>query len=250
MIVDSHIHIGQFNSQYFTPSDIRKLMSDVGADYYAVSSTTMCEEDYTKVLDELHELICLDGDKVLPVMWITPEGLKGNIAWFLESDIKWRSLKIHPFLHQTEWNPGGELFAEVLDIARELSLPLIIHTGNEPCCKANIYEQSVRENPDITFVMAHGRPIDSALRIAATYDNAYADSAFMPVDDMKKFVDAGLSHKLLWGTDMCIPKHFYPQEDMVEYYLRKLNVFKGICPQEQFEQVTYKNAVKVFNIKQ
>lgn len=248
MLIDTHIHVGQFRDLYFAPITIHELMDQLDVDYFAVSSTTQCEENYSKVLSEINELIRLDGKKVLPIMWITPEALQGNIAWYLESDIKWRMLKIHPFLHQTEWSPEGNLFAEVLDISRELGLPLLIHTGYEECCKATLYENAIKNNPDITFILAHGRPIESALHIAAIYDNAYIDSAFMPVDHMKIFTDNALSEKLLWGTDMCIPKYYTKDLDMTKYYRAKIQDFREICSLEQYEQVIYQNAVKLFNI--
>lgn len=248
MLIDTHIHVGQFNDLYFAPSAIHELMEQLDVDYYAVSSTTQCEENYPKVLWEMEELIRLDGKKVLPIMWITSEALQGNIAWYLESNIRWQMLKIHPFLNQTEWNPKSELFAEVLDIVKELHLPLLIHTGNEECCKANIYEQAIKKNPNITFILAHGRPVEPALHIAASYDNAYIDSAFMPIEHMKMFVDSGLSKKLLWGTDMCIPKHFSRSLDMAMYYSSKLQAFREVCTSEQFKQVTHNNAIKLFNL--
>lgn len=248
MLIDTHIHVGQFNDLYFAPSAIHELVEQLDVDYYAVSSTTQCEEDYPKVLSEMEELIRLDDKKVLPIMWITPEALQGNIAWYLESDIKWKMLKIHPFLNQTEWNPDGNLFAEVLDIARELHLPLLIHTGESDCCKADLYEHHVKNNPNITFILAHGRPIESALHIAATYDNAYVDSAFMPVEHMSMFMKCGLSEKLLWGTDMCIPKHFNRNLDLAAYYRSKLLAFREVCTSEQYKQVTYNNAIKLFNL--
>ena len=249
MLIDSHIHVGQFNNIYFSPTAIIKLMTDVGVGYYAVSSTTSCEEDFEKVLHEIEELEWNDAERVLPIMWITPESLKGNIAWLLESTIKWRCLKIHPFLHKKEWKPDGKLFNEVLDIARELKIPLLIHTGNEECCQIDIYENAVTTNEDIIFIFAHGRPTEQAIPITQKHNNAYVDSAFMPVNDMKKFIDVGLSHKLLWGTDMCIPKYFYPEEDMVEYYRKKLEAFKSICNESQFKEVTCSNAQKLFNIE-
>lgn len=248
MLIDTHIHVGQFNDLYFAPSAIHELMEQLDVDYYAVSSTSQCEENYPKVISEMKELIRLDGKKVLSTMWITPEALQGNIAWYLESNFKWRMLKIHPFLNQTEWNPQGDLFNEVLDISRELRLPILIHTGNEDCCRANLFEQAIKNNPDIIFILAHGRPIESTLRIAASYDNVYVDSAFMPIKDMKGICDAGLSHKLLWGTDMCIPKHFYPNEDMKDYYLRKLNAFRNVCEKEDYDNITFRNASKLFKI--
>ena len=249
MLIDSHIHVGQFYDHYFAPSAIHELMEQMRIDFYIVSSTTMCEENYLKVLDEIQQLIKLDGSKVLPVMWITPEGLKGYIAWFLESNIHWRCLKVHPFLHQNDWEPDGGQFAEVIEIARELHIPLLIHTGNENCCQCGRYESLIANNPTVDFILAHGRPLLQVIPILKTYPNAYADSAFMPIVDMSTLIHEGLSHKLLWGTDMCIPKHFFPSEDMTEYYLNKLSAFEEISSQREFEQVTFRNTANLFKIK-
>lgn len=246
MLFDSHVHVGQFYSHYYPPSVISQLMADVGVDCYAVSSTTMCEENYTKVLDEMYELLAFDGDKVFPVMWVTPEGLKGNIAWFLESDIKWKCLKVHPELAPNDWEPLGEQFAEVVDIASELSIPLLIHTGNKDCSLCGKYEMLIKQHPKITFILAHGRPIGEAIHIVSSYNNVYVDTAFMPIDDIIKLVNHGLSQRILWGTDMCIPQHFYPKADMKEYYKGKLHALQSNCTLEEFERITSKNAMVVF----
>lgn len=249
MLIDVHTHVGQFEQTYCSPANINDLMTQVGVNYYAVSSTTMCEENYEKVLVELLSLIDYGGERVLPVMWVTPDGLKGNIAWFLESDVKWRCVKVHPFLHPYSWEPKGQLFSEVIDIARELKVPLLIHTGDEDCCVSQNFVDIIKRNSDIVFILAHGRPQKEALRLVSLYDNAYVDSAFMSVDYMKEFVDNGLGCKLLWGTDMCIPKQFYPELNLVDYYKTKLSKFYNAVSKEQYELVTYKNACKVFGIK-
>ena len=181
-------------------------------------------------------------------MWITPEGLKGNIAWFLESDIQWKCLKIHPYLHQESWVADSDNCNEVVDIARELKIPLLIHTGNESCCQAKKYEHLILKNPDVVFILAHGRPIDEAICLAQKYSNVYVDSAFMPIPDMQQIISSGLSHKLLWGTDMCIPAHFYPNADMREYYKWNLTELSKICSAAEYELITYRNACKIFNI--
>lgn len=223
-------------------------MEQIGVSYYAVSSTTQCEENYPKVLGEIEELIQLDREKVLPVMWITPEGLHGNIAWYLESEIKWKMLKIHPFLNKEEWAPGKGNIEEVVDIARELNLPLLIHTGMDECCHASLFEPTISANPDVNFVLAHGRPPIKAICMINEYPNAFVDSAFMSIEDMSMFLKHSHSDKLLWGTDMCIPKYSFPNKDMAEYYNNKINTFKSICPSDSFQQVTYKNAIKLFNL--
>lgn len=248
MIVDSHVHVGQFYDRYFSPAFVSRLMSSVGVNYYAVSSTTMCEEDYPKVLAEIKELIALGGKRVLPIMWITPYGLKGSIAWFLESDVPWRCLKVHPFLHPNDWEPGGSQFGEVIDIARELHVPLLIHTGDDECCQCGRYERMIAENADVNFILAHGQPLKQLLPILRGCANAYADSSFMPVGQMCQVIKEGLEQKLLWGTDMCIPKHFFPEVKLVDYYRSKLACFFDACTQSQFDKVTCENSQKLFHI--
>lgn len=248
MLIDTHIHVGQYYDQYHSPADIARLANDVGIDYLAVSSTTMCEEDYEKVVDEIQELISLLGDRVLPTMWITPFGLEGSIAWFLESDIKWRCLKVHPFLHKNDWGPTGSQFAEVIDIARELEIPLMIHTGVDECCCSSKYMPLISSNPDITFILAHGQPPEDALQVLGECDNAYVDSAFMDVKQMVEIVDAGFFNRLLWGTDMLIPSYFSPKQNMIDHYNSKLASFKKCVSIKDYEQVTFKNAMRVFRI--
>ncbi len=223
-------------------------MKTTGVDYYAVSSTTVCEEDYERAINEIKELIRIDEEHVLPVMWITPDGLNGNVAWYLESSIEWKMIKIHPELHPAAWFPPRENIKEVIDIAKELMLPILIHTGNFDSCHALKFDSIIGSNPDVLFVLAHGRPLKETVSMIYRYDNVYADSAFMSIEDMKELCDAGLSNKLLWGTDMCIPKHFYPDEDMKDYYLRKLSAFRNVCEKEDFDNVTYRNAKKLFKI--
>ena len=249
MLIDTHIHVGQFYDLYFAPSDIHNLMEQMHVGYYAVSSTSMCEEDYGKVLDELSKLTDLDGDKVLPVMWITPMGLQGNIAWFLESKIRWRMIKIHPFLNSHQWIKNSDLFNEVTDIAREMKLPLLIHTGNEKCCQSVMFESIITNSPDVDIILAHGRPIDQAIKLAQTYQNVYIDSAFMPLCDMNQIVDSGLSDKLLWGTDMCVPSYFDPNLDLATYYQNKVISFRNSCSEEAFNKVTWRNAAKLFDLE-
>ena len=111
------------------------------------------------------------------------------------------------------------------------------------------YESLVANNPDVDFILAHGRPLTQIVPLLHNYSNAYADSAFMPTTDMFQLIREGLSHKLLWGTDMCIPKYYRPDEDMQAYYQRKLKTFKDVCINGQYEQVTFKNAVKLWHLR-
>ena len=78
-LIDSHVHVRKFFDRYYSPIMISSLMKCVGVTKYVVSSTTICNEDYPRVIEEFHQLMSLDADRVLPVMWITPEGLNGSV---------------------------------------------------------------------------------------------------------------------------------------------------------------------------
>lgn len=66
-------------------------------------------------------------------------------------------------------------------------------------------------------------------------------------EEMKSLQEVVLQ-KLLWGTDMCIPAHFYPHKEMFNYYKEKLKAFRSICTTEQFELITYLNSKQLFKI--
>lgn len=70
----------------------------------------------------------------------------------------------------------------------------------------------------------------------------------MPVGQMCQVIKEGLEQKLLWGTDMCIPKHFFPEVNLVDYYCSKLACFFDACTQSQFDKVTCENSQKLFHI--
>lgn len=247
MLIDTHIHTGIFHHNNFSPEYVASLMDVIGVDYYAVSSTTICIENYDLVLDEINTLQQLHKERVLPIMWITPEGLRGNVWRLIDSKIRWRCLKVHPYLNPDAWDSSGKCFVEVLAIARELCLPILIHTGNDSSCCSQRFESLFESNKDVIFILAHGRPIDQALK-AIRLENVYSDSAFMPISDIQKIITSGLSDKLLWGTDMCIPKHFYPNIKLQTYYKSKLDELKKVSTQKQYEKITCWNARQVFNI--
>ena len=45
MICDSHIHVGQFRDIYTSPEELVSFLDKVGVEKFAVSSTSIWEED-------------------------------------------------------------------------------------------------------------------------------------------------------------------------------------------------------------
>lgn len=246
-ISDFHIHIGQFYDQYTSPLELKDFLESVEVECFAASSTSICKGDYEIVIDEIKELKKLCGKQMLPVLWILPQMLKdGGLEFFLYSGIQWRCLKIHPQLHPTTWVNCSIELQQVVSLSSKLQIPLLIHTGEKEGCNPSLYEKAFSEHPSVTFILAHGRPIDETIDMMKKYPNVWTDTAFMPIEHICMLCDENLSDRALWGSDYPIPKYYYPDKDMKEYYLTLIQQLKERIKAEDFEKITYTNFRKLF----
>lgn len=237
-MIDFHTHIGNFFDLYTSPSKLTRVMDSVGAERFACSSTTICEGDYDKVLAEMLELQALAGHRLLPVLWIVPQMLHDSgLQQFLDSGIPWRMLKIHPQLHPLAWHCGGDNLRKVLKLVKKLHVPLLIHTGESIGCYPSLFERAIRYNPSVMFILAHGRPIGETIALLQRYPNVLTDTAFMPVEHIAELCQRGLSHKILWGTDIPIQKYYNRSENLIDYYQNRLRKLKTAVTIEQYETI-------------
>lgn len=247
---DSHIHVGQYFSIYSNPLAIKSFLDSVGVGRFAVSSTTTCNEDFHKVVDEIKRLKELCGDRVLPVLWVLPKMFKdvdNTLGVLMDSGIDWRCLKIHPQLHPEVWSKDDSPEMKwVIRLSRTLNCPILIHSGEMPGCYPSLFANTFKDNADRTFILAHGRPIKDTVDIMAVCPNVWVDTAFMPIDHIVELCKTGFVDRILWGTDYPIPKHFYPDMDMIDYYMGLVAELKRSVSEEDFEKITHKNFERLF----
>lgn len=247
MLIDSHIHVGQFEYLYESPDCLMQFLSRVGVSYFAVSSTTICEGNYEKVFAELTELQQLCGHRIIPVLWILPQMLEdGGLNRFMDSGIRWRCIKIHPQLHPRAWLPGSDALKQVVSIASILQIPLLVHTGEMEGCYPSLYEDAFATYPNVTFILAHGRPIDETIEMMVKHLNCWVDTAFMPIEHVRKLCDEHLSDRVLWGTDYPIPKYYYPDIDTIGYYHDLVKQLRRTVNQDDFNKITCRNFERLF----
>jgi len=248
---DTHIHMGQFWEIYESPKELVEYLSSVGVTRYAVSSTTVCEENYAKVIKEHQELKALAGEHVLSVLWLTSQSLhNGGSDIFLKSSIDWKCVKIHPWLSPGGWEENNGDREMAISIARDLQVPLLIHTGETEGSYPSCFEHSFRKHQDVIFILAHGRPVDEVIDLMKKYENVWVDTAFMPTPNIIKCCEAGFVERVLWGSDYPITKYYYPKENMVEYYTKILGDLQKSVSQENYTKITCTNALNLFKIKQ
>ena len=244
---DAHFHVGQYYDVYYSPKEVQSFTVLVGVDCFAVSSTTTCEENYSKVFSEIKELLSIAGRRVFPVLWLTPEMIRTWPVFSLfEQGINWKCLKIHPQLHPTEWGKGSAYLELVASMASIWHIPLLIHTGEMAGCYPFEFDEIISRRSDVTFILAHGRPICQTIEMMKKYPNVWCDTAFMPTENIVKLCKENLSGRVLWGSDYPIPKYYYPDMDMKTYYLDLVQKLKNSVSQEDFEKITHKNFEKLF----
>ena len=247
-LIDAHIHVGQFRELYESPKELVEYLSSVGVSRFAVSSTTTCEENYTIVIKEFQELKTIAADNCIPVLWLTIQSLyNGGADILLNSDINWECIKIHPALSPHEWSKNTENIGIAIAIAKDLRVPILIHTGETEGCHPSCFENSIKKHPEVTFILAHGRPIGETLELMKKYSNVWADTAFMPIENIVKLCEEKLSERVLWGSDYPITKYYYPQADMKTYYIELIRQLKDTVNNEDFERITHENFDRLFD---
>lgn len=247
IIHDSHIHIGQFRGLYSTPADVFNFLTLSGVEKFAVSSTSTIDSDCDFILKEMKEIIKIGGDRIVPVLWINPEWVSdGSISKLLQSGIKWKCLKIHGFF--SHWEDIPEVLQDVIELAEKMKLPLLLHTGGREASDAGSYLDIIKNNPKVNFILAHSRPVDQAIQVMKTCPNAWADTAFTPIEDIKEMVMQGLSCRLLWGTDYPLHNVYYTGQDIKKMIYDKLEALRGFTTPAQFDKITFKNFEMIFAV--
>ncbi len=244
MIVnDSHIHVGQFEERYFSPKDICDFLDSVEVDKFAISSTSICGGDIEKSLKDIEEVLTIAKDRAFPVLWLIPGVFENNEALqvLLNYPIKWKCVKMHGFHNWTE-----EQIDKAVAIAQQLHTPFLIHTGGRPWCEAGQYHSLCIKYPEQLFILAHSRPCNETISIMQDCPNAWADTAFTPVEDIVTMVNAGLDDRILWGSDYPIPCLFYKNRNIKKLYSSKCKELLNAIGEESFSKITLSNFITLF----
>jgi len=235
-MIDNHVHIGWYSDGYHFPKDVWNAELKAGMNEIVVSSTSTCAEQYKLVVKEMLQLIRLAGDCIHPILWITPKMIKTwGMRYMLNSKIRWQGIKMHWGAHR-EWYYNAKLTRKALDIAMKMNVPVIFHTGCNKECDPSVFMSFCDLYPNLTFVLAHGRPIEKALIVLEKCANTYVDTAFMPIEDILLLVEKGFEKRILFGTDVPINLLYYESMSIEGYIeMRLKEMTEMLSPHILFE---------------
>ena len=212
-------------------------MKALNVERYYFSSTSTGNIPFRYVRREIESLVDMSNGHAIPFLWVSPGMLRHSrdLRPYFFRDFA--GIKIHGL---QGWNPNGKEIHRVLSIAREKNLPVLLHTGEHEICRAGAYLRLCREFGDVRIILAHGRPLDECITVMKECPNVYADTAFMPVNNILILRNEGLIKRVLWGTDFPVMRYFYdiPPED---YYRQKISEAINILGESDFTRITQEN---------
>lgn len=90
----------------------------------------------------------LMGERFVNYLWVKPEmlDLSADLAMYWQPNHK--LIKIRGYLHQN-WYKKPDLFRKVLHVASRKNVPVMFHTGGDPCSDALQHHQFCQEFSEV-----------------------------------------------------------------------------------------------------
>jgi len=269
MIIDTHVHISDQFTFYMTEEMILEAMEKYGIDYALVSNGDAVEVDHEQnpipaqahisQEDNLKRVLVFareNEDKIGVAVWVKP--LTETVTQELETMIAENrdiiyALKLHPF--HSKISPMDEKVKPYLELAKKYRLPVVSHTGGcEEASPVHLYE-AAKAYPEIPFVMVHmglGSDNKEALDLLGKADNLYGDTTWVPIDTTLEAIRRYGSKKMLFGSDMPIDgvdTYACNAAGERSVYQDYFHILPEKISEEEYKDLMYRNAVRLFDIK-
>ena len=252
LIFDSHVHMGQYFDDYYTPPRILRTLRLAGITHFAYSSTsTVVSDDPDFLLEERVAMHELSEGRAKPVLWVSHDMLKqsSDLSLYMsDAGGKICGLKIHGV--SEKWLPNGRELQRVFKIAQERGLFVKIHTGERENCEAGMYGKICTKFPEVQVVLAHGRPIGQAIDVLRDCFNAFVDTSFMPHSHFQQLMavarQESFTDRILFGSDTPIPgRHL--KSSLPRHLRSRISQTKHIAGKD-WHKISWENAQNLLAI--
>lgn len=268
MIIDAHVHIGSATGFDLPVEYVLYSMDKYNIDYAIISSIEAVEYDselnelppnmQKPQIETLMDCIKIARDNINKIgiaFWIKPhtERLTQEIIDTIENNLDViKAMKMHPYYSKTAFDDAR--VEEYIRIAEKYNLPFIIHTGG--CDEADpkrVYNVA-KKFPKVNFIMAHmglGTDNSEAIELICRLPNLYGDTAWVPIKSTISLIKKSSSKKILFGTDNPIDgkdTYLHNRTGDRSLYQEYFNELKNLISNEDYDNLMYKNAIRLFKI--
>lgn len=271
MIIDTHVHTGVFEAPdrvvNMTEEIVLESMKLYRINYALVSDAAVeydCEWNPIPLDRQIgqeesfrHSIVFARTypEKIGIMPWVKPanetaseefeELLKNNL------DIVY-GIKVHPFHSKIAFD--SERVEPYIKLAQKYHLPVVTHTADcDEASPRRVYNMALKY-PDVNFVMVHmglGTDNQEAIELLGKLPNLYGDTTWVPLESTLQIVEKYGSKKLVFGSDSPIDGlHTYHHNEKGErsLYQRYFYELEDKIGKEAYEDIMYKNAIRIFNI--
>jgi hypothetical protein len=215
-MIDTHVHIGQFNEVYYEPLEIMRIIEhSMSVDACCFSSTS--KGKYSDIEQEIQSVFKIySAKKMRPYFRFMPDFVKqGVTVHSAMNGLPYKGFKLHP---ADGWDFENDVIHthhlhQIFDYASrhyadDFNLPILIHTGENGTDRPSRFEPFFKEYPNAKIILAHCRPVDETIKMFQQYTNVCGDTSFASRERINEIINAGYIDRLIGGTDFPITHYF------------------------------------------
>ncbi len=245
MFIDVHGHLGLDRAfdEEFLEEDLLWKTEKYGVDLTIVQPGTVhtleeVVEQHDAIADLCRRFPCKFVGMANPNPHLKDADYEKEIRRCIE-DLKFVGIKIHPAAHGV--NPAGRDGLRVFALARELHVPVMVHTGTGLPFSSPAHAIPISQAyPDVSIVLAHSGMMVLAPEAGialANCDNVYADLSWTMGQQTEAWVKKFGAHRFMFASDHAV--NCGPELKKIE---------DSGLNQEEKNWILYASAMKVYNL--
>jgi uncharacterized protein len=234
VVFDSHMRLGALGAQYGVSLDAAGLATSMREN--GIDAGVLFGPDNEAVRDAVDTVPGVYG-----LVWANPRA-PGFVEQAREhlAHPRFVGIKLHPI--RDGFHPNDVAVHPLMELAIELDVPVLIHSGHPIFSLPWIIEELVVEFPEAKVVLAHmghGNVvyINASIEVGKRNPNVYLETAGMPMHTkIRDAIDVLGPTRVLYGSGM---PSYHPQVEMGKVRLSGL-------PDELVDRVLDRNARALF----
>lgn len=268
MIIDTHTHIGTGLGFDMTEDQILYMMKEYDIDHCILSNTECVTHDHSQneipkqylkshvdTNKRVIEFARQNEGRISIALWVNPRESTDTIEGLLKDSLDVvKAVKLHPFHAKMKFN--DESVQQYIKLAQKYNLPVVTHTGDGECDNVQLVYEMAEKYPNVNFVMVHmglGTDNKEAIELISKLPNLYGDTTWVSVESTLRFLEVCGEDKIVFGSDAPIDgKDTYLNNGRGDrsLYQAYFNEFKDMVSADTYDKIMYKNAMKLFDIKE